>query len=51
MRALDQVNGRFGRGTLRPLATALARDWDTRAGRLSPRYTTHAEEMMGARAI
>lgn len=51
MRALDQVNGRFGRGTLRPLATGLAREWGTRAGRLSPRYTTQTSEIMQARAV
>ena len=31
-----------GRGTLRPLATGIVRPWDTRAGQLTPRYTTNA---------
>ena len=37
MRAMDQVNSRYGRGT--------------RAGRLTPRYTTHPGEIMQARAL
>ena len=51
MRAVDQVNSRYGRGTLRPLATGIARPWNTRAGRLTPRYTTHPDEIMQARAL
>lgn len=35
MRALDQVNARYGRGTLRPLATGTTRPWGTRAERLT----------------
>ena len=51
MRAMDQVNSRYGRGTLRPLATGIARPWGTRAGRLTPRHTTHPGEIMQARAL
>ena len=51
MRAMDQVNSRYGRGTLRPLATGTTRPWGTRAGRLTPRYTTHPDEIMQARAL
>ena len=51
MAALDAVNGRYGRGVLRPLATGITRPWSTRQARLSPRYTTHAAEMMEARAL
>lgn len=51
MRAMDQVNARYGRGTLRPLATGIERPWGTRAGRLTPRYTTHPGEIMQARAV
>ena len=29
MQALDAVNARYGRGTLRPLATGIARPWAT----------------------
>ena len=51
MRAMDQVNSRYGRGTLRPLATGIARPWNTRAGRLTQRYTTHPNEIMHATAL
>ena len=51
MRAMDQVNARYGRGTLRPLATGIARPWGTRAGLLTQRYTTHPGEIMQARAL
>jgi len=30
MRALDAVNARYGRGTLRPLATGITRPWAIR---------------------
>ncbi|WP_235034966.1 DUF4113 domain-containing protein [Roseomonas sp. 18066] len=48
MAALDAVNERFGRGTLRPLATGIARPWGTRQQKLSQRYTTRIEEIMRA---
>ncbi len=51
MRAMDGVNARYGRGTLRPLATGIVRPWGTRAGRLTQRYTTHAGEIMQATAL
>lgn len=50
MAAMDAVNARYGRGMLRPLATGIERTWATRASLLSPRYTTHAAEMMVATA-
>jgi len=50
MAALDAVNARHGRGALRPLAVGLEQGWRTRHARLSPRYTTRAEEMLTARA-
>jgi len=50
MAALDAVNARYGRGTLRPLATGIARSWSTRHDRLSQRYTTRVEEMLTATA-
>ncbi len=51
MRAMDGVNARYGRGTLRPLSTGIARPWGTRAGLLTQRYTTHPGEIMQARAL
>ena len=50
MTALDAVNARYGRGTLRPLATGIARSWSTRHDRLSPRYTTRLDEILVATA-
>ena len=50
MQALDAVNARYGRGTLRPLATGITRPWATRHDRLSQRYTTRVEEMLVATA-
>ena len=50
MAALDGINGRYGRDTLRLVATGLERSWGTRHHKLSPRYTTRAAEMMVARA-
>jgi len=49
MRAMDQVNGRYGRGTLRPLATGTTRPWSTRAGRLTQRYTLRASHNCGTK--
>ncbi len=50
MAALDAVNARYGRGTLRPLATGIERPWAARHDRLSQRYTTNAAEMLVATA-
>ena len=51
MAALDAVNARFGRDTLRPLASGLNRTWKTRAHSLSPRYTTNINEILVATAF
>lgn len=50
MAALDGVNARHGRDTLRVLATGTARSWGTRHGRLSRRYTTRLGEILEANA-
>jgi len=50
MAALDGLNGRYGRGTLRPLSTGIHRPWATRQQKLTPRYTTQASEIMEAQA-
>lgn len=50
MAALDAVNARHGRGTLRPLSTGLERPWGTRHAWLSPRDMTRLEESLEARA-
>jgi DNA polymerase V len=51
MAVLDAVNHRYGRGALRPLATGISRSWTMRQARLTPRYTTHAAEMMEVRTL
>lgn len=50
MTAMDEINGRFGRGTIRPLATGLERRWGTRHERLSHRYTIRLDDVMRGRA-
>ncbi|MDE2392070.1 MAG: DUF4113 domain-containing protein, partial [Rhodospirillales bacterium] len=51
MAALDTVNARFGRGTLRPAAMGFFHNWAGRQARHSPRYTTCADEMLIAKAF
>ncbi len=50
MLALDAVNARYGRHTLNPAVSGLTRAWGMRRQRLSPRYTTHVEELLAVRA-
>lgn len=50
MVALDSVNARFGRGTLRPGGIGKAAAWSTRASNRSPRYTTRFSDLMEASA-
>ena len=50
MTALDAVNLRYGRDTLRPGAVTQRPVWAMRRSRLSPRYTTQADEILTARA-
>ncbi|MBC9073422.1 Y-family DNA polymerase [Thauera sp. CAU 1555] len=40
MAALDAINQRWGRGTVRSLAAGVAQPWQMRRERLSPAYTT-----------
>jgi len=51
MAALDAVNTRYGRGTLRPASTGLTRAWGARQQNISPRYTTQIDEILMARAF
>ena len=46
MAALDSVNQRFGRNTLRPGAVAAAPAWGMRHSNLSPCYTTRETDLM-----
>lgn len=40
MGALDAINARYGRGTLRLAAEGIEKSWKMRRGNLSPGYTT-----------
>lgn len=46
MAALDAVNARYGRQTLVPAIAGIKPAWSMRRQRLSPRYTTHIEELL-----
>jgi DNA polymerase V len=48
MGALDAVNLRFGRDTLRPGGSRPSPRWGMRRARLSPCYTTRIEDMLSA---
>ncbi len=50
MAALDGVNGRFGRDTLRPGGTGPKPQWGMRRARLSPAYITRLEDVLEAQA-
>lgn len=51
MEAVDRINRKCGRHTLRPLAVGSgARGWEMRRGNLSPRYTTRLSEVLKVRA-
>ena len=45
MHTMDRINARWGRGTLKPLATGLQQDWRMRRERLSPAWTTNWNEL------
>jgi len=51
MAALDTINARFSRGTLRPASTGTVRSWGARQQNLSPRYTTRIDEILIAQAF
>jgi DNA polymerase V len=45
MAAVDQINDKLGRGTLRMAAEGFDHPWSTRFQYKSPRYTTCWEEL------
>lgn len=51
MRAMDAINAKWGRGTLRSSAEGVSKDWQMRRGNLSPAYTTSWEGVPCVRAI
>jgi DNA polymerase V len=50
MRAVDEINRRHGRYTVRPLAASSERRWEMRRQHLSPRYTTWLDEVLRVKA-
>ena len=50
MNAMDNINGRFGRGMIRPAVSGTERRWSVKAEYLSPRYTTRLDELVTVRA-
>ena len=51
MRAMDWLNWHYGQDTVRLLASGLERTWRMRQRRLSPRFTTHWDEIPVAKTI
>jgi DNA polymerase V len=47
MTVMDDINRRWGRGTLRYLAEGVGQPWRMRRERLSPAYTTRWGELLG----
>ena len=45
MGVMDSLNGRFGRGMVRPAVSGVDRRWSAKAEHLSPRYTTRIYEL------
>lgn len=50
MAAMDGINGRFGRGMVRPAVSGVERRWAAKAEHVSPRYTTRADELATVQA-
>ena len=50
MQAMDRINERWGRGSLRPLATGFGGDWRMRREKLSPAWTTQWDGVPTVRA-
>jgi DNA polymerase V len=50
MEAVDQINRKHGRYSVRPLSMGLQRGWEIRREHLSGRYTTRLEEILKVKA-
>jgi DNA polymerase V len=50
MEAVDGINRKHGRHTVRPLGMGHERAWEMKRGRLSGRYTTRLDEVLKVRA-
>jgi len=51
MAVLDQINAKWGRGTLRPAAVAADPRWAMRRSLLSPSYLTDIDQLWKVKAI
>ena len=49
MEAIDRLNRRYGRHTLRPLSMGLGQSWNMKREKVSARYTTQLGEVLQAR--
>lgn len=50
MKAVDGINRKHGRHTVRTMAMGSDRSWEMRRGRLSGRYTTRLDEVLTVKA-
>lgn len=50
MEALDKLNGKWGRDSVRLGASGLTRDWKSRQSNISERFTTRWDELLTVRA-
>ena len=50
MRAMDTINQRYGRHTMRPGMVAAQPNWGMRRANLSPSYTTRADQLLRVKA-
>jgi DNA polymerase V len=50
MRAVEEINRKHGRHTVRPLAVNSEQRWEMRRQHLSPRYTTRLDEVLRVKA-
>jgi DNA polymerase V len=49
MNAVDKINRKYGRYTIRPLAMGFDHKWQMNRARISPRYTTRLDEVLKVR--
>lgn len=50
MEAIDRINRKHGRHTIRPLAMGFEQKWQMKRSRLSKRYTIRWDELLTVRA-
>ena len=50
MRALDELNAKYGRHAVFPAAMGIQRSWKQQAAHVSPRYTTRLSDLPVLRA-